>query len=684
MSGIVGVYHRDGQAADPLTLQQMTDALIHRGPDGVHSWRKDSVALAHLMLRTTPESLHERLPIVACDGAYVLTADARIDNRAELLRLLDLHERPTTITDSELIAAAYERWGERCPEQLVGDFAFAIWDDRRQRLFCARDHFGVRPFYYYATDDRFVFGSEIKALLCGPAAPRKLNERSVGDYLAALTEDVTSTFYAGIVRLPPAHSLTVDRASMQLRRYYQLDPATELRLESDEHYAARFRELLSEAVACRLRSGVPVGALLSGGLDSSSIVCVASDLVRQLGAEPLQTFSAIFPSLPAADLAKIDERRYIDAVVAKTGVHAHAVHADQLSPLGGVEQALHHQDEPYVAPNLFMNAALYDAASQRNVRIVLDGFAGDSVVSHGLALLGELAFAGRWRELVREARALGQRYDVPLMRYIESYGLPYFTKLARRRQWISYAREARELARQTGVSTRSLFFRHGLGRALLNEGVKPLAPAAVRRIGRARRGAKRAAVSQASRPLIRSSFAQRIGLAARIEAQRASAHIAETARAEHVVELSSGALVFALEEMGRLAAARSVEPCFPYLDKRLVEFCLAIPAEQKLSQGWTRSVMRRAMEQVLPPAVQWRLDKGDLSPNFTRGMLTDDRARVDGVLLGDLHSMAPFVDGSILRAAYQRYVERRSPANELLVWKAVVLAEWLRGTGLQP
>jgi asparagine synthase (glutamine-hydrolysing) len=161
----------------------MVDILAHRGPDGAGAWSEESVGLGHRMLHTTPESLNEKLSLVDDRRGLVLTADARLDNRDELITALGFGGRPCEeLTDSELILGAYKRWGERCPERLLGDFAFAIWDRRRQELFCARDHIGVKPFYYHRAGKLFVFASEIKALLCVPEVPRRLNEVRVAPF----------------------------------------------------------------------------------------------------------------------------------------------------------------------------------------------------------------------------------------------------------------------------------------------------------------------------------------------------------------------------------------------------------------------------------------------------------------------------------------------------------------------
>ena len=287
MSGITGIYHPGGAPVDGGDLERMVDVIVHRGPDGYGVWNEGPIGLGHRMLWTTPESRQEKLPLVKESGDLAITADARIDNRDEVLSQVGLSGFPRDgINDSALILGAYQKWGERCVEHLLGDFAFAIWDKRRQVLFCARDHFGVKPFIYYSCGSLFAFASEIKALLCLPYVPRQLDEMSVGEYLTSTFDDTARTFYKDIHRLPPAHSVTVSKEGTRLREYWSLDPSREIRLAGDQEYAEAFRERFTEAVRCRLRSAFPVGSLLSGGLDSSAVTCVARDLLTERG-EPV-------------------------------------------------------------------------------------------------------------------------------------------------------------------------------------------------------------------------------------------------------------------------------------------------------------------------------------------------------------------------------------------------------------
>lgn len=627
MSAIAGIYYLDGQPVDRAALGLMVEILAHRGSDGVGVWSEGRVGLGQRMLWTTPESLQEQLPLVNQTGDLAIAADARIDNRDELIAVLGLVDRPSEkITDSQLLLAAYEKWSDRCPEKVLGDFAFAIWDGGRQRLFCARDAMGVKPFYYYRSNRVFVFASEIKALHCLPEVPRQLNEVKVAYHLALLFEDQAITFYQDIWRLRAAHSITVGCLETQVRRYWSLEPSREVRLHSDQEYAEAFREIFTEAVRCRLRSAFPVGSTLSGGLDSSSIACTARELLAKLGNRHLHTFSAIFPNLPKEDLRWIDERRYIKAVEAVGGFESHYVYADRLSPL---IELLWQDDEAIPAPNLYMHQALYSTAHQQGVRVLLDGLDGDSTVSHGWGYLTELAFTGRWKTLLTESTDISKRY-----------------KLRRRR----------------------IIWKYGLSPLVLEPAVQ---------IAQVLRGC-----TQPTLPVNRAidrTFAQRVGLAERAQALLSNRSApTRTARQEHWLNLTSGLHPYALELADKGAAAFSLEPRYPFYDRRLMEFCLALPPEQKLHQGWTRVVMRRAMSNILPPEVQWRVHKANLGPNFKRRLLEYERETLEKVI-DEPQIIQPYVDVPALRAAYHRYASQplQSKKDAITVFATVTLALWL-------
>jgi asparagine synthase (glutamine-hydrolysing) len=632
VSAVVGVYYTSGKTVDQSTVRQMLDSLAHRGSDGTGIWGEGPIALGHRMRWTTPESLAEKQPVLNQRGDLAITADARIDNREELMAGLKLCGEPSSVSDSQLILAAYEKWGEACPRNLLGDFAFAIWDGRRRALFCARDYFGVKPFYYCLSNGLFSFASEIKALLLLPNLSSHLNELKIAYHLQPelLEQDKELTFYQEIFRLPPANTMTIDIDAAERHRYWSLDPDRELRLKSDDEYSDRFRETFKEAVRCRLRSAFDVGSTLSGGLDSSSIACTARDLLADGCDHRLHTFSAIFPDLPERERRKIDERKFVDAVVAMGGLTPHYIRADCLSPLEDMQRVFWHEDEVVMGPNLYLHWHIYRAAERYGVRVLLDGIDGDSTVSHGVGYLAELASQGRWISLVKEGMEL--------------------SRITNRR-----------------LSPWKIIWEYGC---------RPVIPQKYKWIWRRMRG--RAQFRELSNSIVNPAFAKRVDLTERrralLEKQASSA---VTARQEHWQGLNSGLLPYVLEMADKAACAFSIDPRYPFCDRRLVEFCLAIPASQKLRNGWTRMIMRRAMAGILPNEVRWRAGKANLSPNFQLRLLHAHKELLERVIMKDPSVIAEYVDVPSLQKVYSRYLSQQGADDALVVYGAVTLAGWL-------
>jgi asparagine synthase (glutamine-hydrolysing) len=521
----------------------MVHALKHRGTQGLGLRIDGSIGLAQLNngIERNGE-WGERAPGLS------IAADARLDNRGELIAALGVSaESPS---DATLILLSYERWGCECPRYLLGDFAFAVWDHRQRLLFCARDHLGIKPFYYVRTSRMFAFASELKALLALDEVPRQLNEAKVADYLLALFNDPSNTFYRDIVRLPPGHTVRVTGEDIRIERYWALDTVPDLRLESDEAYAEAYRDCFTEAVRCRLGEPDRTGTFLSGGLDSSSITCVAKRLLAERRGLPLPTFSAIFPRVP-----QCDEQSFIQAVLNEGGFEAHFVRADELGPLTSMGDILQVQHEPFFGPNLFIHQAIYRAASERGVRVLLDGIDGDTTVSHGLASLAEQARTGEWRSLWANVRGLARHSNQ--------------SSLAVARKYI----------------------------------LSPLTPPTLRQGWRRLRGCRDPVCR--FNPTIRRDFAERIGVASRCAAYDAESMQAfRSEREHHRQHWKSGIVPFVLEILDRAATMFGIDARYPFFDKRLVELCYAVPSAQKLSDGWTRLIARRAMNGILPDTVE--------------------------------------------------------------------------------
>jgi asparagine synthase (glutamine-hydrolysing) len=627
MSAIVGIRHMDGQTIQASDLYRMLQAVAHRSPDDKTVWHQGSIGFGHGLLQTFSDGRSGTQPLV--EGELAITADVRLDNRSELLSALGMADLGTS--DAALILSAYRRWEEDCPKRLLGDFAFALWDERRAALFCARDHVGVKPFYYHASAERFVFASEIKALLALPRVPREINEARVADFLVTMVADSHSTLYSEIFRLPAGHSLIVTPFGRRSESYWRIEVLDPIR---ERDAAEQFRSLFSTAVRCRLRGATNVGAMLSGGLDSSSVAVVAARIRQEDQAAPLPTFSLVFDKTPTHS-----ERPFIEAVLAQGGFDPCLLAGDLLPVLADLDQILTMQDGPFLAPGLAMTSQLYRAASSRGVRVLLDGHGGDEVVSHGFGRLKQLATAGKWVDLWRQVQAEADIYGNPAWRLFASY--------------VSHFGSSSRILRPAGRVSHRI-----LRRFRKNE-------------------------ENVARRFINPDLAARTDVAARYRAQSALMNDYKSEREQHLSTVSSPRQPYGFEVLDKHAASAGVEVRYPFWDKRLVEFCVALPAEAKLVNGWSRMVLRRAMDGILPNPVRWRRDKFEFRAHHVRGMLAHHRPMLDRILVEDAEDVGGYVDLAVVTPAYRRMIQKAEAANGYdvqAVWQTVVLALWLRQT----
>ncbi|MDY6845348.1 MAG: asparagine synthase-related protein, partial [Thermodesulfobacteriota bacterium] len=530
MSGICGISNMDGKPLIPSVLDEMMNVLSHRGPDGSGVWYEGPVGLGHHMLYTTPESLHEKLPQKSGSTDLVITADSRIDNRDELLETLGVpHHMQNGMPDSIIILKAYEKWGEDCPNRLLGDFAFAIWDVKKRQLFCARDHIGIKAFYYHSSPCFFAFASEIKGVLSVPNVPCKINEVAVADFLVCNQHDWEGTFYKEILRLPPAHCLVLNAKGLKVRRYWKPEVSYSLKLSSNDEYAEALREQMFCAVHCRMRSAFPIGVTLSGGLDSSSVACIAA---RKLNGHEGKLI-AVSSALPENHSGiETDEREYIEAVRRQeNNIDVEYVFAKGVTPFDNLDSQFVKADQPFRDLFYYMSDALYDAVQRHGVRILLSGFGGDITVSfNGMGFMAYLARTGHWFEL---ARILKQRAAVE-----------------KQSQW----------------------------KLLKGEVLAVLMPSCGLRLYRWMKGT-RVDSDWISHSAIHPAFANRLRVKERCE-QYGHSFSRRTLPDVHAVILdaiSPTNIAPSLEYMNTSQAAFHLEYLHPLLDKRIIELCLSVP-----------------------------------------------------------------------------------------------------------
>jgi asparagine synthase (glutamine-hydrolysing) len=399
MSGLVGIFHRTGVPVEAQRLRAMTSFMAYRGPDGMDVFVADGIGLGHTMLRSTEVVYNDRQP--ARLGTFWITADVRLDSRSELvekLRNANREDIVSDVSDAMLILHAYAVWGRECVEHLRGDFSFGIWDASAKTLFCARDHLGIKPFYYANFGKVFVFSNTLNCLRQHPLVTTELNEAAIGDFLLfGLNLEKSTTTFRDIQRLPPAHSMVVSPDKLELKNYWQPPTEGRIRYARSDEYLERFAELLRSAVEDRLRTD-KVGIFLSGGLDSGAIAVTAKEIAGNHGGRPaLSSYTMGYDSL-----IPDDERVYATQVARHLDMPNKYIPLDHVQFFENWEQSRYRFPEPYDDP--LSSAALHGFDTiAADCRAALFGEGADNLMYFQMwPYIKELRRTREWGRLVTE------------------------------------------------------------------------------------------------------------------------------------------------------------------------------------------------------------------------------------------------------------------------------------------
>jgi asparagine synthase (glutamine-hydrolysing) len=568
MCGLAGIVQPRG--VDPAALVAMADALQHRGPDGegyalVHGAETIELAdrrrlegriaapvragLAHRRLTIIDLSEASAQPMLDASGRLALAYNGELYNYVELRKELEsLGETFRTSGDTEVMLRAWARWGAACLERFVGMWSFAILDLVRRELVLVRDRFGIKPLFFARSDRGFHFASEIKGLLATMPVPEP-EETTVAGFLVAAVDTASQTFFAGIERVPPAHLLRCpldDPSAIRLERYWTIPQAG---ADRDGDGSRRFRELFADSIRLHTRSDVPVGTCLSGGLDSSSIVCTAAVLHRT-GVLPPTYHHCAFGYVPPDEA--VSERAWMDLVVAHTGVELTEVRPSAEQFASTVAKVARQQDEPFGSTSIVAQWFVFEAAQAAGMKVMLDGQGADEVLGgyHGyLAAIAAGVLAG------------GRR--------------------------LAFARLALDYRRRLGSWPVSSVTAAGL----LPPRVRPIALlGAGRRSGPPAPGID-AVLSDRLRAAVPRSKPLPTELQALLRHQ------------------TQHALPSLLRYEDRNSMAHSIEARVPFLDHRLVELAFSLPADAKVRGADTKRLLRGAMRGILPEAIRTRRDK---------------------------------------------------------------------------
>lgn len=617
----MGLFNRDGRPADGRLVGRMLGAIANRGPDASRVWSSGAVALGHCLLATTPESVGEVQPHVAAEEGLSIVFDGRIDNRQTLAEEFARARLPLAADfDAAFVLTAYRRWGVDCTAELLGDFAFAIWDEPHRRLFCARDVMAQKPFYYHHSRDLFLFASEPQALLRHPAISRRPNEGMIGECLSVITS-TADTLLADVQRLPRAHRIAVSPGGFRLDQYWEIDTARTIRYRTVDEYCEHLRALLRVVVGDRLRSSTKTGVMLSGGVDSSSIMATAMQLGRSGdGTAGCEAFSLVDPGGP------LDEKAFIDRTVAMLGCASHQF-TPAMFPVNTYRDITRRRADMASAPNARIMSSVKGGARQRGVRVLLSGIGSDEWFGGSFYHCADLFRTLRWVALGSYIRSLSRFPEFALPRpTLKVMTWPLLPRAARRRIKI--------LIRRDGVPR-----------------------------------------------WIRRDFARRIALADRLYPLAPDPPFPTIVQRAIYRDMTSGGTIHCIEDEERSTAEFGLEIRYPYADRRIVEFGLAIPEELRWRGGTRKFVLREAMREQLPLEVRRRRSSPDAGCTFVPTL----RALADeGLFRHPAIEREGWVDSGEVRGFYDRILARQASGDPDYtddVWPMWIVASvelWMR------
>ena len=559
MCGIAGIISTDLSVIHQARLQKMSDVLAHRGPDDEGHWinSDNSTGFAHRRLAIIDLSPLGAQPMHYLER-YTIVYNGEIYNYIELRKELKkggYHFNSNS--DTEVILAAYDCYKEKCVQYFDGMFAFAIWDEKQRTLFAARDRMGEKPFYYYAEKTLFVFGSEMKALWAA-GVRREVEDKMLLNYITLgyvqNPADKAQTFFRNIYSLAPAHYMTVHQPTMRItiENYWDVDKQAEIRI-SEEAAIEKLDRLFSASISRRLRSDVPIGASLSGGLDSSSIVCYLSRQLRN-AATPYKTFSAVFPGFEQ------DESKYVDQIANNFHVESYSTVPSAIELIDDFEKLCWHQEEPFPSSSIYAQYKVFELAKKHNVKVLLDGQGADEILAgyhkyvhwYLQEMLSRYKFSGtKTEKLLLQKNKVDFRWS---MKNVVAAFLPSHA---------SIALEKKEYLR---------IIQHGeVSKSLLGN-LK----------GREWEGIHKPVVTKLNDILYFSTM-------------------------QH-------GLQELLRYSDRSSMAHGREVRLPFLNAELVQFVFSLPSAFKIKNGFTKSILRKLMDDKLPQNIVWRTDKIGFEP----------------------------------------------------------------------
>ena len=633
MSGIVGIIYFHGRPVEPGQVEAMTTAMRSRGPDGINHWRRDHVALGQCMLRTTPESLAETQPLTSEDESLVLVIDGRLDNRDEVKReLLAARIALRDNTDAELVLGSYQLWGEDSPRHLLGEFAYAVWDRRGQKLFCAVDQFSARPFYFAMNKQFFAFASEEEALVGLPGVSGQPREELIAQILVPAFQSIDNQRFwlRDVDGLRPGQHMTVfaDR-TCRTQTYWKPESGRETVYTSDEECEEAFLDVFGEAVRCRLRVIGEPAMMMSGGMDSAGIAAMVRRVLPAIGGKRLRTYSAI-----ADDPAKCVESRCIQSLTGSAETDAFFVSVPSFQGMVDARDLMESAwSRAHPCDNsILLQLLMCKAASRQGDRVLLHGLCGDVTMHVPYRYPTYLLKAGQWLSAWEECKSASRnntylRGTSPISLFLKSAAQAYSPNRAQALAW-------------------RFRWRTSLAQASVNPGF----------VGSAK-------------------LVERL----RHQEEETRRRLENDIQQDHLQFLMGAiGLELALTGLNRVGARYGVELRDPWADRRVVEFFLRLPIKYKVRDGWTKHLARTAFKSELNQNVLQRLGKEHLGWHFIVRAMDESPGFVSRTFEAGLGCLEKYLDVDAVRVRYESYKRYGNDVDRLFVYELVTAILWLQ------
>lgn len=622
MCAISGVFNKNGKPVIKKEIDSMLNTMLHRGPDDRGFYiapQTQNIGLGHLRLSIIDLTPDGHQPMLSMDGNLTIVHNGEIYNYIEIREeLKKLGHRFQSQSDTEVILEAYKAWGEDCVSHFNGMWAFAIWDEKKSKLFCSRDRFGIKPFFYHDSAEHFLFASEIKGILALFKNKPEVNEQFLYQYIdRSVPFGSNQTVFKSINSLQPAHNLIIEDRKVRIKRYWNFDVKRFRKTYDYSNPQKTFRKLVIDAVKLRLRSDVPVGVCLSGGIDSS----VVTGIITKILGQKVNTFSSVYKE------PKYNEEEFIDEMNKYCGTSSHKLRpsSDSKKFFTILEKLIYHHDEPVRGPSTFSQWHVFQCAKEK-VTVTLDGQGADELLggykyyypAYFATLLRDLIFKGKVRNLKTflEGRRDVKKYIGPTYNWDTlKYFLPRFLI------------ELKKFIRPSKRWQNMVLSEDFIKRAKSSPGFIP-----------------------------------------KVYSDPFSQYLFET--------FTTTNLPMILDFEDRMSMAFSLEARTPFLDYRVVEFCFGLSYEEKMDGYRNKLILREAFKDILPEKIYNRKDKkGFPTPNehWFRNELKKD--------LHDIFYSSSFAKHGVFDPlkVQKLFEEHQENANwERILWRVLTIELWMR------